>query len=124
MSNYNDKEKEFLRKYADLCQEYNMLLETESPNVGVVLVNGEWANNCGEESAVRAFNSEMNYVQNGLISPREYLVGRHVVFRDTGRRGLITGAYWKFAEPYDYEATMEDDGSVVHFTDNDNFYLE
>lgn len=123
MSGYNDKEKEFLRKYADLCQEYNMLLGSESPGVGVVLNDGEIANNCGE-TAMKSFNCDMTYVQNGLISPREHLVGRHVVFRDTGRRGLITGAYWRFAEPYDYEATMEDDGSVVHFTDNDNFYLE
>ena len=115
-------EKEFLRKYADLCQEYNMMIVAEDyPWVGTVLAN---ASDCTTEKSLNIFNSTMNYVQNGLVSPREYVIGKHVVFRDTGRRGLIIGAYWKFAEPYDYEATMEDDGSVIHFTDNDNFYFE
>lgn len=116
-----EKEREFLRKYADLCKEYDMVLESESPSYGLVLVNGDWAKNCGQETALKAFNTEMNVVQNGLVYPREYIVGHKVVFRDTNEAGLITGAYVKFGEGYDFEAMMED-GTVRHFTDNDNFY--
>lgn len=117
----SDREKEFLRKYADLCKEYDMVLESESPSYGLVLVNGDWAKNCGQETALNAFNTEMNVVQNGLVYPREYVVGHKVVFRDTNEVGLITGAYVKFGDGYDFEAMMED-GTVKHFTDNDNFY--
>lgn len=116
---YNSAEKAFLRELSDLCTNYNIAIVSESPSYGITI--------CGKPDecdikANAAFNNDLSYIQRGLISDRSYVVGHKVVFRDTGRSGIITGAYWKFAEHYDYEATMDDDGSVIHFTDDDNFY--
>ena len=113
----SEKEKEFLRKYSNLCREYDMLLCGEL-GVGVCLANAACATT---EDQKTAFNADMNVVQNGLVYPREYVVGHKVVFRDTNEAGIITGAYVNFAEGYDFEAMMED-GTVKHFTDKDNFY--
>ncbi len=116
---YNSTEKAFLRELSDLCTNYNIAVVSESPSYGVTIFSKP---DTEDVKANTAFNADLSYIQRGLISDRSYVVGHKVVFRDTGRSGLITGAYWKFAEHYDYEATMDDDGSVVHFTDDDNFY--
>ena len=116
---YTENEKKFLRKFADLCSEYGVIVTAEVDNVGIAIVSAP-VNGTLEQQ--RYWNSNLSYIQRGLISERNYVIGHKVVFRDTGRSGTVTGAYWRFAEPYDYEATMDDDGSVVHFTDDDNFY--
>lgn len=115
----SELEKEFLRKYASLCKEYDMMIVAEDhPWVGTVLAN---ASNCTTEKQIATFKSDMNVVQNGLVYPREYIVGHKVVFRDTDEAGIITGAYVNFGEGYTFDALMED-GTVKHFTDKDNFY--
>lgn len=115
----SELEKEFLRKYADLCKEYDMMIVAEDyPWVGTVLAN---ASDCTTDKQKTTFKYDMNVVQNGLVSPREYIVGHKVVLRDTNEAGIITGAYVNFGEGYTFEAMMED-GTVRNFTDKDNFY--
>lgn len=123
MRKNTDKELEFLRKYADLCEEYNMAIVSEDPYDGTEIFSGEWAKSRGDKSMEKAFEREMAYIRNGLVSPMEHLIGKKVTFRDTGRSGTIITADCLFAEGYSFVAIMDDNGASMSFTNDDNFYI-
>lgn len=117
---YTNKEKEFLKKFANLCEEYDIVLISEDyPYVGVDILSAPDKEK--DPGAYQNWDIEMSRIKRGFIDDRNYVIGHRVVFRDTGETGLITGVYYKFAEFPDYEAVMED-GTVKHFTDTDNYY--
>ena len=123
MIHTTEKEKEFLRKYAELCKEYDMVIVSEDPAYGTVLCSGEFARSSGDKAMLASFKHDMDFVRNGLVCSYDHYIGKKVTFRDTGRSGYVTIATCLFSEGPCYEAIMDDDGSVVHFNDDDNFYI-